>query len=235
MPAPKILIVEDEPDILNLLHYNMQSQGYESCTAKDGESALRLFQEYCPDLVILDIMLPGKSGLEVCRQIRSLPGGQDTAVLLLTAKGEEQDRVLGFETGADDYVVKPFSPRELILRVQAILRRGRNIQQEQENVWQTQGLRVEFDSCLVFVDGQEVELTATEFNMLKVLIRASGRVLSREQLLDQVWGYEFVGYARTVDTHMHRLRHKLGPYSELIQTVRGFGYRLKKGKDLTES
>lgn len=228
MEAPKILIVEDEPDILNLLHFNLQSQGYDSYTAKDGESGLKLFQELRPDLVILDIMLPGQSGLEICRQIRSLPGGKQTAVLLLTAKGEEQDRVLGFETGADDYVVKPFSPRELMLRVKAILRRGGKNRNEEKNIWQTQGLRVEFDSCRVFLDGQEIELTATEFNMLKVLIRASGRVLSREQLLDQVWGYEFVGYARTVDTHMHRLRHKLGPYSELIQTVRGFGYRLKK-------
>lgn len=228
MEAPKILIVEDEPDILNLLHFNLQSQGYDSYTAKDGESGLKLFQELRPDLVILDIMLPGQSGLEICRQIRSLPGGKQTAVLLLTAKGEEQDRVLGFETGADDYVVKPFSPRELMLRVKAILRRGGKNRNEEKNTWQTQGLRVEFDSCRVFLDGQEIELTATEFNMLKVLIRASGRVLSREQLLDQVWGYEFVGYARTVDTHMHRLRHKLGPYSELIQTVRGFGYRLKK-------
>ncbi len=230
MKAPKILIVEDEQDILNLLHFNLQSQGYESYTAKDGESGLKLFQELRPDLVILDIMLPNKSGLEVCRQIRSLPGGKQTAVLLLTAKGEEQDRVLGFETGADDYVVKPFSPRELMLRVQAILRRGGKNRNEEENTWQAQGLRVAFDSYQVFLDDREIELTATEFNMLRVLIRAAGRVLTREQLLDQVWGYEFVGYARTVDTHMHRLRHKLGPYSALIQTVRGFGYRLQKEK-----
>ncbi|MFP4213463.1 MAG: response regulator [Desulfohalobiaceae bacterium] len=228
MADPKILIVEDEPDILNLLHFHMQSQDYESHTARDGESGLQLYQDLRPDLVILDIMLPGQSGLEVCKQIRSSPGGQEVGVLLLTAKGEEQDRVQGLETGADDYVVKPFSPRELLLRVQAILRRVGKAGNREDNVWQSQGLRVEFDSLRVFVDGQEVELTATEFNMLRVLIRAAGRVLTREQLLDQVWGYEFVGYARTVDTHMHRLRHKLGSYSDLLQTVRGFGYRLQK-------
>ncbi len=228
MSTASILIVEDEPDILNLLHFNLQNHGYQAFSARDGEQALDLYQQVKPDLVILDIMLPGKSGLQVCKEIRTAAGGQETAVLLLTAKGEEQDRVLGFETGADDYVVKPFSPRELILRVQAILRR-RGLQQEQEeNLWQRAGLRVEFDSCRVFVDQQEVELTATEFNMLKALIQSAGRVLTREQLLDQVWGFEFVGFARTVDTHMHRLRHKLGDYADWIQTVRGFGYRLHK-------
>jgi two-component system phosphate regulon response regulator PhoB len=145
---------------------------------------------------------------------------------MLTAKGEEEDRISGFELGADDYVVKPFSPKELILRVKAVLRRSRQLEESGE--WEQGGLRVEFDSFRVLIDGDEALLTATEFNLLSSLIKASGRVLTREQLLDQVWGYEFVGYARTVDTHMHRLRQKLGPYADWLETVRGIGYRLKR-------
>jgi two-component system phosphate regulon response regulator PhoB len=144
---------------------------------------------------------------------------------MLTAKGEEEDRICGFELGADDYVVKPFSPKELLLRVKAVLRRQDRSQRE--NAFEQNGLRVEYDSFRVFIQGEEAGLTATEFHLLAALIKAAGRVLTREQLLDQVWGYEFVGYARTVDTHMHRLRHKMGPLADWIETVRGIGYRFR--------
>jgi two-component system phosphate regulon response regulator PhoB len=223
----KLLIVEDETDILHLLQFNFQREGFETHTARDGNEALRLAQERRPDLIVLDLLLPGKDGLEVCKTLKSREDSRNTPIIMLTAKGEEQDRITGFELGADDYVVKPFSPKELILRVKAVLRRKRQ-RQEEETVWEHQGLRVEFEAYRVFVDDTEVDLTATEFNLLSALIQAENRVLTREQLLDKVWGYEFVGYARTVDTHMHRLRLKLGAYADWIQTVRGVGYRLKK-------
>ncbi len=226
MDTLTILIVEDEADILNLLRYNFQSEGYEAWTAKDGEHALALIERQVPDVLLLDIMLPGMDGIEVCKVLKSKPETRDIPVIMLTAKGEEEDRISGFELGIDDYVVKPFSPRELILRVKAVLRRTKTPLKE-EDIWEHSGLRVDFGAFRVMVDEAEADLTATEFNLLAALIRANGRVLSREHLLDKVWGYEFMGYARTVDTHMHRLRQKLGPYADWIHTVRGIGYRLK--------
>lgn len=226
MDTLTILIVEDEADILNLLKYNFQSEGYEAWTAKDGEHALALIERQVPDVLLLDIMLPGMDGIEVCKVLKSKPETRDIPVIMLTAKGEEEDRISGFELGIDDYVVKPFSPRELILRVKAVLRRTKTPLKE-EDIWEHSGLRVDFGAFRVMVDETEADLTATEFNLLAALIRANGRVLSREHLLDKVWGYEFMGYARTVDTHMHRLRQKLGPYADWIHTVRGIGYRLK--------
>jgi two-component system phosphate regulon response regulator PhoB len=227
MSQGTILIVEDELDILNLLRYNFEHDGFETRTARDGDEAMQVLQSAePPDLVLLDLMLPGLSGLDICKKIKSTPSTKHIPVVMLTAKGEEEDRISGFELGADDYVVKPFSPKELILRVKAVLRRSRQLEESGE--WEQGGLRVEFDSFRVLIDGDEALLTATEFNLLSSLIKASGRVLTREQLLDQVWGYEFVGYARTVDTHMHRLRQKLGPYADWLETVRGIGYRLKR-------
>ena len=220
-----LLIVEDERDILNLLNYHFQSQGYSTQAVQDGEQALKILRHSIPDLILLDIMLPGMSGMEVCQQIRSRKETKDIPIIMLTAKGEEADRISGLECGADDYVVKPFSPKELLLRVQAVLRRGSKSEGRDE-VREKGGLRIEFDSFRVLIQGQEVELTATEFHLLSALVGSEGRVLSREHLLDVVWGYEFVGYARTVDTHMHRLRQKLGQYADWIQTVRGVGYRL---------
>jgi two-component system phosphate regulon response regulator PhoB len=225
MEAKKILIVEDDVDILNLLRYYFQYDGYETHTAKDGSQAIDLIQEVQPDLVLLDLMLPEMSGLEVCKRIKANPVTAGIPVIMLTAKGEEEDRISGFELGADDYVVKPFSPKELLLRVKAVMRRQER--SRKENVFEQNGLRVEYDSFRVFIQGKEAGLTATEFHLLAALIKAAGRVLTREQLLDQVWGYEFVGYARTVDTHMHRLRHKMGPLADWIETVRGIGYRFR--------
>lgn len=221
---PLLLIVEDEVDILNLLNYHFQSQGYATRAVQDGEQALEALKESLPDLILLDIMLPGMSGLEVCRQIKARRETRGIPVIMLTARGEEADRISGLECGVDDYVVKPFSPKELLLRVQAVLRRGSGYENSVET-WEKAGLRIEFDSFRVLNQGQEVDLTATEFHLLSSLVRSEGRVLSREHLLDVVWGYEFVGYARTVDTHMHRLRQKMGKYADWIQTVRGIGYR----------
>lgn len=226
MDTITILIVEDEADILNLLKYNFQSEGYEALTAKDGEQALEIVERQKPDVLLLDIMLPGMDGIEVCKTLKAKSETRDIPVVMLTAKGEEEDRISGFELGIDDYVVKPFSPRELILRVGAVLRRSKN-PPKHDDVWEHGGLRVDFGEFRVMVDDQEADLTATEFNLLAALIKANGRVLSREHLLDKVWGYEFMGYARTVDTHMHRLRQKIGPYADWIHTVRGIGYRLK--------
>ncbi|WP_027369431.1 response regulator [Desulfovermiculus halophilus] len=225
--TPCVLIVEDDPDILNLLTFTIQNQGYSVLQSKHGEEGLITARTHRPDMILLDLMLPGMDGIAVCRALKDRAETARIPVIMLTAKGEEGDRILGLETGADDYVVKPFSPRELVLRVEAVLRRSRD-RQEQEAVWEYAGLRVEMDAFQATLDGRELELTSTEFHLLAALIRSRGRVLTREQLLDQVWGYEFDGYARTVDTHMHRLRHKLGRAAEWIQTVRGVGYRLKK-------
>lgn len=225
--TPSVLIVEDDQDILNLLSFTIHNQGYRALQSRQGEEGLKMARTERPDIILLDLMLPGMDGITVCKELKSKTETAHIPVVMLTAKGEENDRILGLETGADDYVVKPFSPRELVLRLEAVLRRSQP-RQAQEEVWEQGGLRVEFDAFQVFVDDQEIELTSTEFHLLAALIRSGGRVLTREQLLDQVWGYEFDGYARTVDTHMHRLRHKLGRVADRMQTVRGVGYRLKK-------
>jgi len=229
----RILIVEDEPDILHLLRYHFQEAGHDPSTAANGAEALGELGRQRPDLVILDLMLPDMHGLSLCKRIRSNPGMQDVPVLMLTALGQEEDRITGFETGADDYVVKPFSPRELLLRVESLLRRARGFSQEagEDEVYEHGGLRIDSGAYRVTVDGEQTGLTTTEFQLLRALLRASGRVLTREQLLQEVWGYEFEGYDRTVDTHLHRLRHKLGPYAAWIQTVRGVGYRFNPGMD----
>jgi two-component system phosphate regulon response regulator PhoB len=225
--TPCVLIVEDDQDILNLLSFTIQNQGYRALQSRQGEEGLKMARLERPDIILLDLMLPGMDGITVCKELKAKTETAHIPVVMLTAKGEENDRILGLETGADDYVVKPFSPRELVLRLEAVLRRSQP-RQLQEEIWEQDGLRVEFDTFQVFVDDNEVELTSTEFHLLAALIRSGGRVLTREQLLDQVWGYEFDGYARTVDTHMHRLRHKLGRVADRMQTVRGVGYRLKK-------
>lgn len=229
----RILLVEDEPDILGLLEYHFREQGYEAAQAEDGATALEQLRRQRPDLVILDLMLPDMHGLTLCKRIRSDPEMENIPVLMLTALGQEEDRITGFKTGADDYVVKPFSPRELLLRVESLLSRtyGRSAEQAEDTVYEYKGMRVELGAYRVLVDGENAALTTTEFSLLKALLRARGRVLSREQLLERVWGYEFVGYDRTVDTHLHRMRHKLGPYSACIQTVRGVGYRFQAGID----
>ncbi len=226
MAKTSILIVEDDVDILHLLTYNLQAAGFEVFTSKDGYEALNTAMERLPGLVILDLMIPGLDGFEVCKELKRREKTKAIPVIMLTARGDEIDRIVGLELGADDYVVKPFSPRELILRIRAVLRRSLP-KEASEAVWQHEGLKVDLDAHKAMVDGDEVILTATEFKLLVELVRNRGKVQTRDQLLDRVWGYQFDGYARTVDTHVRRLRQKLGPYSQWVETVRGVGYRFR--------
>ncbi|WP_252379671.1 response regulator [Desulfovulcanus ferrireducens] len=226
---PRILIVEDEPDILALLSLNLNRAGFETIEADNGLDGLKLAQDKVPDLIVLDLMLPKMDGLEVCRQVKASDRTSQIPVLMLTARAEEVDRIVGFELGADDYVIKPFSIRELILRIKAILRRKVGEHTEKKSIWKVKGLEFDRDKMQFKVDGELVKLTSTEFKLLSELIDAQGKILSREQLLDRVWGYDFAGYARTVDTHIRRLRMKMGPYSDVIETVRGMGYKIKNG------
>jgi two-component system phosphate regulon response regulator PhoB len=226
MEKSTILVVEDEIDILQLVAHNLKSADFNVLTAQDGYEALSLAKKHLPQLVILDLMLPGLDGFEVCKELKRSSTTKNIPVLMLTARGEEVDRIVGLELGADDYVVKPFSPRELILRVRAILRRFAP-EEPVTTKWQRNGLGVNLEAHRVTVDNEEANLTATEFRLLAELIRNQGKVLSRDQLLDKVWGYQFDGYARTVDTHIRRLRQKIGPYAKWIETVRGVGYRFR--------
>lgn len=226
MSENSVLIVEDDRDILRLLAYNVRAAGFDVHTAEEGHEALNMARQHLPSLIILDLMIPGPDGFEVCKELKRNSDTKHIPVIMLTARGEEVDRVVGLELGADDYVVKPFSPRELILRIKAVLRRSAS-EPDPESLWQIEGLRIDLGSHKVTVEGEEVLLTATEFKLLVELIRSHGRVQSRDQLLDKVWGYRFDGYARTVDTHVRRLRQKLGRYSNLVETVRGTGYRLR--------
>jgi phosphate regulon transcriptional regulator PhoB len=221
----KVLVVDDEKDIVTLLRYHLEKAGYQCLQGMDGPTALRLVRDHHPDLLILDLMLPGMDGLEVCRQLR-----QDTAtarlpILMLTAKAEEVDRVVGLEVGADDYVVKPFSPRELIARIRAILRRAH--EPADLSTRRIGELEIDEGRHSVTVQSLAVELTAKEFGLLCALVQANGRVLNREQLLEGVWGYADAAEveSRTVDVHIRRLREKLGSEAKRIVTVKGVGYR----------
>lgn len=221
----KILIVEDEPDLQHVLQYNLKQAGHESMVAKLGLEGLRLAREHHPDLVLLDLMLPDCMGTEVCKQLKQDPSMRSTAVIMLTARGEEFDRVVGFELGADDYVVKPFSVRELLLRIQAILRRGKPETPSSEPVVEFGRLRIDRGAHRIWVDGTEVELTALEFRLLVTLYDRKNRVQTRSALLDDVWGIQADITTRTVDTHVKRLREKLEGARDYVETVRGVGYR----------
>lgn len=225
MTAPlRILIVEDEIDLVRTLEYNFKQAGFEVATATRGRDALRLAAQKTPDLVLLDLMLPDLQGSDVCRQLKADPKTRAVPVIMVTARSEEVDRVVGFELGADDYVVKPFSVRELILRARAVLRRG-----EQPSAPETVrigGVSIDAASHRVHVDAKEVVLTALEFRLLWTLATRRDRVQSRETLLNDVWGLHLNVETRTVDTHVKRLREKLGTAGALIETVRGVGYRM---------
>lgn len=226
MNRSKILVVEDDHDIAQLLALTMKKAGFEVAVSENGYDALNAIRRHPPDLLILDLMIPGIDGFEVCREIKREPRTAGVAVLILTARGEEIDRIIGLELGADDYVVKPFSPRELLLRVRAILRRSGNDHQPKA-VFNESGMEIDFEGHRLSIEGEEIVLTATEFKLLSELINNRGKVLNREQLLDRVWGYHFEGYARTVDTHIRRLRQKLLSCADWIETVRGVGYRFR--------
>lgn len=229
----RILVVEDEPDILDLISYNLQQAGFEVEPVEDGETALKRVEVKPIDLVVLDLMLPGIDGLEVCRLLKQNPEHKNLPVLMLTARAEEVDRIVGLELGADDYLVKPFSTRELVLRIRAILRRvkGEGKSEEEAEKIQAGPLLIDPLGHQVLLDGELIELTATEFRLLLTLVQRRGRVQTREELLRVVWDYEYSGYERTVDTHIRRLREKLGSASELVETLRGVGYRFRKGSD----
>ena len=222
--SQKIYIVEDEPDIRETLKYNFSNEGFKVFTAPDGEEALSDIKKILPDVLILDLMLPGVSGLDICKSIRADDDIRDMSIIMLTAKGEEIDRVIGFELGADDYVTKPFSVRELILRVKVLLKKQRESLVQNKLV--TFGaIRIDLDAHELKINDKEIVLTALEFKLLQHLVKRKGRVQTREQLLGDVWGYSAEVTTRTVDTHIKRLREKLGNTSDYIQTIRGVGYR----------
>jgi two-component system phosphate regulon response regulator PhoB len=229
-PRRRVLVVDDERDILELVRYHAEKAGFECRGAGDGLAGLRLAREWRPDVLVLDLMLPGLDGLELCRRIRQEPATAPLPIIMLTARAEEADRVAGLEVGADDYVVKPFSPRELVARIKAVLRRVHPPPGPggPEAVMRIGDLAIDEGRRRVVVGGVPVELTGKEFGLLAALARAGGRVLTREQLLETVWGYANAAEieSRTVDVHVRRLREKLGPAARLIETVKGLGYRL---------
>jgi two-component system phosphate regulon response regulator PhoB len=226
---PAVLVVEDEPALSTLLRYNLEKEGFDVSEARDGEEALLQLKEAKPDAVLLDWMLPRLSGLEVCRQIRRAPAWRDLPVIMLTARGEEGDRVRGLDSGADDYVVKPFSTTELIARLKAVIRRARPAAGAE--VLRFSDLAVDLSAHRVTRTGEPVHLGPTEFRLLRFLLERPGRVFSREQLLDAVWGRDAEVELRTVDVHIRRLRKALndGGRSDLVRTVRSAGYALDAG------
>jgi len=227
----RVLVVDDETAVTDLIGYNLQKAHYEVLTAHDGETALQIAHESAPDLILLDLMLPKVDGLDVCRELRKT---SDVPIIMITARGEETDRVIGLELGADDYLCKPFSMRELLARIKAVLRRNKSssgVVDESAILTGPSGLHLNEDTRTVYIGDNLLNLTRLEFDLMQYLVLNAGRVLSREQLLSQAWGYDFVGGTRAVDSAVKRLRGKIRVYlpgSELIETVRGIGYRLKK-------
>ncbi|MBF0588620.1 MAG: response regulator transcription factor [Magnetococcales bacterium] len=232
-----ILIVEDEKDLVTTLEYNLKREGYQTQAALTGEQALEsAFRDPQPDLVLLDLMLPGISGVEVCRRLRQNSRTDKLPVLMLTARGEEIDKVVGFEVGADDYVVKPFKVRELLLRVRAILRRCEPTQVTPNETTEFGMIRIDHSGHRVWIEDEEITLTAMEFRMLGAFLNQRGKVLSREHLLNDVWGMNaFVVQTRTVDAHVKRLRVKLGSAGNYIETIRGVGYRFRGQPEASEA
>ena len=221
----RILVADDEADVLDLVAMNLKTAGFQPLKASDGPAALREAREGLPALIVLDLMLPGMSGLEVCKALKSDAITARIPIIMLTAKAEEIDRIVGLELGADDYITKPFSPRELVLRVKSVLRRARE-SDKPGDVIQIAEVVVDRVRCAVTVKGKPVDFTATEFKLLALLMERRGRVQSRDSLLNEVWGYENAIDTRTVDTHVRRVREKLGRAADIIETVRGFGYRV---------
>lgn len=225
--ADHILVVDDEKDLLELVRFSLEQSGYIVATARTGAEALHAIQENKPNLILLDLMLPDMSGRDVCRQVRQHPDTQKIPLIFMTARGEEIDRVVGFELGADDYVVKPFSPRELVLRVGAVLRRAQPREATDVKTILVGPMVIDTERYRVSVDGEEIPLTSIEFKLLLDLVCRPGRVQTRDALLERVWGYSSGVETRTVDTHVKRLREKLGIARDVIETVRGVGYRIR--------
>ena len=224
----KILIVEDERDIVDLLRYNLEEAGFETDYVRNGADALHRAVEKSPNLILLDLMLPEVDGLIVCRLLKNDPRTKNIPVVMVTAKAEERDRIAGLELGVDDYITKPFSPKEVVLRVSAVLRRIQvGKQSEDTQQIQRHGLTIDLDKHQVVTESGPIDLTATEFKLITLFARQPGRVFTRDILMDVIWGQEYYGIDRTVDTHVSRLRRKLGEFGEHIETVHGVGYRFK--------
>jgi DNA-binding response OmpR family regulator len=223
---PKVLVVDDEPDALEVLGFKLKEAGYVPLFAKDGTRALAMARDERPALIVLDLMLPEVDGLEVCKILRRDATTAAIPILMLTARAAEMDRVLGLELGADDYVTKPFSPRELVLRIKKLLSRAKASEEPLTNL-RFGELEIDVPRHEVTVQGSAIGLTATEFKLLEILARRRGRVQTRERLLQDVWGYENPIDSRTVDTHMRRLREKIGTAADYLETIRGVGYRFK--------
>ena len=227
MADEKVLIVDDEEHIVELLQFNLVNAGYKVITANNGLDALKKVKENKPDLLLLDLMLPGMDGLDVCKEIKRDKETSKTSIIMLTAKSEELDKILGLELGADDYITKPFSIRELLARVKAVLRRS-NSDEISEEIYELGRLKVDFERHEVLINNEKVELTLKEFELLEILIKNKGKILRRETLLDKVWGYEYIGETRTVDVHIRYLRKKIeddDKNPKFIETIRGVGYR----------
>lgn len=225
--GPNILIVEDEADIAEVLEYNLVRESFRTRVVTRGDAALEAIRREPPALVVLDLMLPGMDGIELCRLLKRESRTAEIPILMLTARGEEVDRIVGLELGADDYITKPFSPREVVLRIKAVLRRVQGEQRTAGSQIEIGDLRLDVPGHRLFVEGDEVPLTATEFRLMRLLAEGKGRVLTREKLLTEGWGYAKDVDSRTVDTHVRRLRKKLGSEAGRIETVIGVGYRLR--------
>lgn len=221
-----ILIIEDESDLAQLVAFNLEKEGYQTVVALDGPTGLDKARTESPDLILLDLMLPGLQGTEICKMLKGSGRTTGIPIIMLTAKGDEIDKVIGFEVGADDYVVKPFSTRELVLRVKAVLRRA-GAEEAAIKLIKVGTISIDPERHIVAVENSEVVLTSTEFKLLQSLAERLGRVQSRDRLLKDIWGISHIGDTRTVDTHITRLRTKLGEAGDLIKTVRGFGYKME--------
>lgn len=235
MADKKILVVDDEEHIVELIKFNLEKNGYGVITADNGRDAFIIAKEQQPDLILLDLMLPGMDGLDVCKEIRRDSAISTMPIIMITAKGEELDKILGLELGADDYITKPFSVRELIARVKAILRRT-SVKYE-DNGFKFGDITIDFEKHEVRREGEKIELTLKEFELLEILIKNKGRVMTRDFLLDKIWGYEYVGETRTVDVHVRHLRQKIEKDDKnpvYIQTIRGIGYKFNYGEDYEE-
>ena len=232
MSKDKILLVEDEPDLLQTLAFNFENEGYKVAKALDGKGAIKFLEDDDSiSLVILDLMLPDMSGLDICRRIRATDKLKDILVIMVTAKGEEVDRVVGFEVGADDYVVKPYSVRELLLRVGGILKRSsKENQSNDKDLVEYEDLKIDNNKHKVYLSDEKISLTSKEFKLLKHLLLKADKVQSRDNLLEKVWGYNNDVTTRTVDTHIKRLRSKIGKYGDKIETIRGEGYLFNKSE-----
>jgi two-component system phosphate regulon response regulator PhoB len=234
MTRPRILIIEDERALTEVLEYNLRREGYETAVAHDGQEGLRKARTLLPDLILLDLMLPTVDGLEVCRELRAGEHTRTIPILMLTAKAEETDQVVGFSLGADDYVTKPFSVKVLIQRLKALQRRTEASNESSDHVEQ-QGVRLDKIRHKASVDGQDLDLTPTEFRLLECLLRQPGRAFSRAQLMDFAIGQGAIVLERTIDVHVKSLRRKLGKAAKLIETVRGIGYRFREGPPPSQS